>query len=304
MNTPKIKEKPMFVRDGERFKLYLFKDSQKSPFFKNWIWKELAKEKGLTDNDRTKFEEKEKTHTLFILRDTWQNYREEFFMSVSGKPFSQLYSEGGGSGDGFESERFKLISHDSSRSIRKEPCEMDLQVDNFSLYENQEENTCVLISGNSFLPGEIIDGDNAVKKALISYPVSYTYLPKDLYYVCNYLGIFGIKDRFIFYSDLFEDETHGFIFNSLNDTYKKLENIQRKVYRDGGTTIIKFTLKGNEHEIHIDTPFKGDSRKALFDGVVPLEILGTGYEVLEELNHFSETTGIKLADPFKRRGLL
>ena len=45
MNKPDIKEKPMFVRDGERFKLYLFKDSQKSPFFKNWIWKELAKEK-------------------------------------------------------------------------------------------------------------------------------------------------------------------------------------------------------------------------------------------------------------------
>ena len=303
MNKPDIKEKPMFVRDGERFKLYLFKDSQKSPFFKNWIWKELAKEKGWTDNDRTKFERQEETHTLLILRDTWQNYREEFFMSVSGKPFSQLYSEGGGSGDGFESEKFKLISHDSSRSIRKEPCEMDIQVDNFSLYENQEENTCVLIFGNSFLPGEIIKGDNAVEKALISYPVSYTYLPRDLYFICNYLGL-GTKDRFIFFADLVKNETHGFIFNSSEDTYTELENIQKDVYKDGGTTKIKFTLKGNEHDIHVDTPFKGDSRKALFDGVVPLEILETGYEVLEELNHFSETTGIKLADPFKRIGLL
>lgn len=303
MNKPKIKEKPMFVRDGERFKLYLFKDSQKSPFFKNWIWKELAKEKGLTDNDRTKFERQEETHTLLILRDTWQNYREEFFMSFSGKPFSQLYSECGGSGDGFESDRFKLISHDSSRSIRKEPCEMDLQVDNFSLYENQEENTCVLISGNSFLPGEIIKGDNAVEKALVSYPVSYLYLPRNLYFICDYLG-FGTKDRFIFFADLVKNETYGRIFNSSDDTYTELRDIQRKVYRDGGTTEIKFTLKGNEHDIHVDTPFKGNSRKALFDGVVPLEILGTGYEVLEELNHFSETTGIKLADLFKRRGLL
>ena len=318
MNKPKIKEKPMFVRDGERFKLYLFKNSQKSPFFKNWIWKELAKEKGLTHevikNDRIKlekyrelyqnYERQEKTYTLLILRDTWQNYNREFFMSVSEKPFSQFYSEGGGSGDGFESNRLKLISHDSSRFIRKEPCEMDLRVDNFSLYENQKENTCVLISGDSFLPGEIIKGDATIEKALISYPVSYIYLPGDLYFICNYLGIFGIKDRFIFYADLFEDETHGFIFNFFNDTYTKLENIQRKVYRDGGTTKIKFTLEGNEHDIHVDTPFKGKSREALFDGVVPLEILGTGYEVLEELNHFSEITGIKLADPFKKRGLL
>ena len=304
MNKPKIKEKPMFVRDGERFKLYLFKDSQKSPFFKNWIWKELAKEKGLTDNDRTKFERQEETYTLLILQDTWQNYNEKFFMSVSGKPFSQLYSEGGGSGDGFESNRFKLISHDSYKFIRKEPCEMDLRVDKFSLYENQKEDTCVLISGNSFLPGEIIKGDADIEKTLISYPVSYTYLPGDLYYVCNYLGILGTKDRFIFYADLVKYENHGFIFNSSDGTYTELRDIQRKVYKDGGTTKIKFTLKGNEHEIHIDTLLKGDSRKALFDGVVPLEILGTGYEVLEELNHFSETTGIKLADPFKRRGLL
>lgn len=318
MNKPNIKEKPMFVRDGERFKLYLFKDSQKSPFFKNWIWKELAKEKGLIyeviENDRIKLEEyrelyqnyerQEKTYTLLILQDTWQNYNEKFFMSVSGKPFIQFYSEGGGSGNGFESNRFKLISHDSSKFIRKEPCEMDLRVDKFSLYENQEENTCVLISGNSFLPGEIIKGDNAVEKALVSYPVSYIYLPRDLYYVCNYLGILGTKDRFIFFADLVKYETHGFIFNSSDGTYTELRDIQRKVYKDGGTTKIKFTLKGNEHEIHIDTPLKGDSRKALFDGVVPLEILGTGYEVLEELNHFSETTGIKLADPFKRRGLL
>lgn len=318
MNKPKIKEKPMFAREGERFKLFLFKDSQKSPFVKNWIWKELAKENGLTDevieNDRTKLEEyrelyqefegQEKTYTLLILQDTWQNYREEFFMSVSGKPFTQLYSEGGGSGDGFESKSFKLISQDYSRFVRKEPCEMDLRVDKFSLYENQREDTCVLISGDSFLPGEIIDGDNAVEKALVSYPVSYIYLPKDLYYVCNYLGILGTKDRFIFYADLVKHITHGFIFNSSDGTYTELENIQRDVYRDGGTTKIKFTLKGNEHNIHVDTPFKGESRKALFDGVVPLEILGTGYEVLEELNHFSETTGIKLADPFKRRGLL
>ena len=298
MNKPEIKEKPMFVRDGERFKLYLFKNSQKSPFFKNWIWKELAKEKGLTD-----FERQEETHTLLILRDTWQNYREEFFMSVSGKPFSQLYLEGGGSGDGFESKSFKLISHDSYRSIRKEPCEMDLRVDKFSLYENQRENTCVLISGDSFLLGEIIKGDNEVEKALISYPVSYIYLPGDLYYVCNYLGLLGTKDRFIFFSDLVKEETHGFIFDSSNDTYTELENIQINVYRDGSTEI-KFTLKGNDHDIYVDTPFKVKSRKALFDNVVPLEILGTGYEVLEELNHFSEATGIKLADPFKRIGLL
>lgn len=161
-----------------------------------------------------------------------------------------------------------------------------------------------MISGNSFLPGEIIKGDADIEKALVSYPVSYIYLPRDLYYVCNYLGILGTKDRFIFYADLVKYENHGFIFNSSDGTYTELRDIQRKVYKDGGTTKIKFTLKGNEHEIHIDTPLKGDSRKALFDGVVPLEILGTGYEVLEELNHFSETTGIKLADPFKRRGLL
>ena len=54
----------------------------------------------------------------------------------------------------------------------------------------------------------------------------------------------------------------------------------------------------------MDTPFKDKSREALFDDVVPLEILGTGYEVLGELNHFSEITGIKFADPFKRLGLL
>ena len=318
MNKPKIKEKPMFAREGERFNLFLFKDSQKSPSVKNWIWKELAKENGLTDevieNDRTKLEEyrelyqefegQEKTYTLLILQDTWQNYREEFFMSVSGKPFTQLYSEGGGSGDGFESKSFKLISQDYSRFIKKEPCEMDLRVDKFSLYENQREDTCVLISGNSFLPGKIIKGDAAIEKALVSYPVSYKYLPRDLYHVCNYLGILGTKDRFIFYADLVKHKTHGFIFNSSDSTYTELENIQRDVYKDGGTTKIKFTLKGNEHNIHVDTPFKGESRKALFDGVVPLEILGTGYEVLEELNHFSETTGIKLADPFKRRGLL
>lgn len=118
------------------------------------------------------------------------------------------------------------------------------------------------------------------------------------------MGILGTKDRFVFFKDLVKHETHGFIFDSSDDTYTELENIQRDVYRDGGTTKIKFTLKGNEHSIHVDTSFKGKSRKALFDDVVPLEILGTGYEVLGELNHFSEITGIKFADPFKRWGLL
>lgn len=59
-------------------------------------------------------------------------------------------------------------------------------------------------------------------------------------------------------------------------------------------------LYSKTHSINIDTPFKGDKREFLFDDIVPVEIFDPKPE---ELNNFSESTGIKLADPFGKRCL-
>lgn len=105
----------------------------------------------------------------------------------------------------------------------------------------------------------------------------------DVYTCCEfYQDEFSNRSIIFIYNEVYRELNKCYTFADVRYNFIELTEIDKEVYRDGGTTNSTLIFNGTHHKWHADTPFKGDNRLITLDDTKYKVCKNTG-EVLEKL---------------------